>query len=180
MGQQHIIIHPFGQIGSDLQEALHTAIAARFGVNAIIGEQLPLPARSYSSERQQYRSTEFLKELTARKHEDKQTGLGVTAVDLFVPKLNFVFGEASSVDQVAVLSIARLDPRFYGEPKDGAILERRAITEAVHELGHVFGLAHCGQKECVMWFSNTLLETDRKRSEFCAQCARKIKLPSGR
>jgi archaemetzincin len=179
VGQQHIIIHPFGQIGIDLLEALHTAIAARFGVNAIIGEQLPLPARSYSSDRQQYRSTEFLKELTARKH-DKQTSLGVTAVDLFVPKLNFVFGEASSVKQVAVFSIARLDPGFYGEPKDGAILERRAITEAVHELGHVFGLAHCGHKECVMWFSNTLLETDRKRGEFCAQCARKIRLTSGR
>jgi archaemetzincin len=105
----------------------------------------------------------------------------VTAVDLFVPELNFVFGEASCAEQVAVFSIARLDPSFYGEPKDDAILERRAITEAVHEVGHVFGLGHCPKQECAMWFSNSLMETDRKRSEFCPQCARKIGLlTSGR
>src|SRR5205085_7456236 len=114
--------------------------------------------------RKQYRSTEFLRQLETLPHDDGRAKLGVTDVDLFVPELNFVFGEASASKLSAVFSVARLDPSFYGEPEDEDVLLRRAVTEAVHELGHVFGLPHCQRPSCVMWFSNTLAETDRKGS----------------
>jgi archaemetzincin len=55
------------------------------------------------------------------------------------------------------------------------MLVRRAVTEAVHELGHVWGLGHCTRRDCVMWFSNTLAETDRKGSTFCERCARQLR-----
>ena len=35
------------------------------------------------------------------------------------------------------------------------------------EMGHTFGLAHCDDPNCVMWFSNNLAETDRKGTRFC-------------
>jgi archaemetzincin len=168
--QDEIIVHPFGAVDTDLVEAVSLAVEDRFTLRSAIGQRFVVPARSYSRERDQYRSTEFLDVLA--RHNGSGIQLGITNVDLFVPELNFVFGEASTTLHAAVFSIARLDPRAYGEPDNDALLLRRATTEAVHELGHVFGLGHCNRPSCVMWFSNMLSETDRKGTEFCRRCAK--------
>jgi len=168
-----LVIHPFGEIEEALLEAVRQAIEQRFRVRATTGEPRNLPDNSYSHQRGQYRSTAFLNELS-RSSSNGRIRLGIANVDLFVPELNFVFGEASSQRRVAVYSIARLDPHFYREHANLEKLTRRAITEAIHELGHVFGLAHCERADCVMWFSNTLAETDRKGWEFCKHCAERI------
>jgi len=167
-----VVIHPFGNIEWASLEAVRQAIEQRFHVRAIMGESRDLPESSYSRRRHQCWSTAFLTELSSSLNG--KVRLGIVNEDLFVPVLNFVFGEASNQLRVAVFSIARLDPQFYGEPANSEKLSRRTITEAIHELGHVFGLGHCERADCVMWFSNTLAETDRKGLEFCKRCAEKI------
>ncbi|NKE72819.1 hypothetical protein MNODULE_18880 [Nitrospiraceae bacterium HYJII51-Mn-bac16s-1-B09] len=97
--------------------------------------------------------------------------LGVVALDLYAADLNFVFGEADSREGVAVVSVARLKPEFYGLPPDDALLHLRLLKEAVHELGHTYGLGHCPDLTCVMHFSNELKETDQKGESFCPECA---------
>ena len=89
--------------------------------------------------------------------------LGLTDRDLYVPRLNFVFGLASREAGVAVVSWHRLT----GED---AVLGTRIVKEVVHEVGHLEGLNHCPKDDCVMWFSNTLWETDRKKADFCPKC----------
>jgi archaemetzincin len=167
-----VFLHPFGEIERELVEAVRTAIAQSFNVKATLAPVLAVPAKAYSTARRQYSSTALLDELARLPRADKQTRLGIATVDLYVPDLNFIFGEASGVRRIAVFSLARLDPRYFGEPANQALLVQRATTEAVHELGHVFGLGHCPRTDCVMWFSNTLAETDRKGSSFCERCAR--------
>jgi archaemetzincin len=172
---ENIIVHQFGEVESYLVEAVNTALEKQFRMEIRLGERLSVSARSYSRERGQYLSTELLKVMATQGHDDAGVRLGITNVDLFVPELNFVFGEASTTLSAAVFSTARLDPRAHRESDNQTMLIRRATTEAVHELGHVFGLGHCKQPNCVMWFSNTLAETDRKGSKFYQRCAKLLR-----
>jgi archaemetzincin len=98
--------------------------------------------------------------------------LAIVDHDLYVPELNFVFGEAGQ--KVAVISLTRLRQEFYRLPQDQNLFYKRALTEAVHELGHTYGLGHCRNLHCVMFFSNSLMDTDRKGPEFCPECKTKL------
>jgi archaemetzincin len=142
----------------------------------LISETFPLPKEAYSKSRKQYRSDIILNVV----HELAETNvsldrmLGVTDVDLFVPRLNFVFGEAENLGKVAVVSVYRLRPEFYKRPANDDVLVERATKEVVHELGHTFGLRHCANPFCVMYFSRSIFETDRKHTLFCGKCYQKI------
>jgi archaemetzincin len=128
------------------------------------------PAGAYSPARGQWAATEFLKQLLAHAPADGRL-LGVTERDLFVPVLSFVYGQAQLEGRVAVVSLARLRPEFHGLLPDAAVLERRAATEAVHEVGHTFGLVHCLDRRCPMSLSIDLPDLDGKTAEPCPGCS---------
>jgi archaemetzincin len=131
---------------------------------------LPEPAGAYSSRRDQWEATEFLRLLLTRGPAAGRV-LGLTERDLFVPVLSFVYGQAQLQGRVAVVSLARLRPEFHGLPQDAAVLERRAATEAVHEIGHTFGLVHCPERRCPMSLSIDLTDLDGKAPSPCPGCA---------
>jgi archaemetzincin len=100
--------------------------------------------------------------------------LGVTAQDLFIPILTFVFGEAQlgpGPAAAAVASLHRLRQEFYGLPPDPALARDRLLKEALHELGHTLGLRHCHDYRCVMSSSHAVENIDLKLAEFCPDCA---------
>ncbi|HID05039.1 MAG TPA: hypothetical protein EYH45_03675 [Candidatus Caldiarchaeum subterraneum] len=98
----------------------------------------------------------------------KDLVLLVTDKDLYVDGLNFVFGYAPY--PVGIISTHRLNPGFYGQPFDPSVFLKRVLTEAVHEVGHLVGLKHCRNPSCVMYFSNSILDTDRKGIYPCGRC----------
>jgi len=167
-----IRIHPFEGIGQEILTLLLNKLSKRFDTEATLCETLPISEPAYEPDRKQYRSNEFLKVLHNRWRGERVKALGVTHVDLFAPELNFIFGEAELGGTAAVISIARLDPTFFNRPANQKLLHKRVVKEAVHELGHAFGLRHCPSKKCAMHFSNSLSDTDFKQSRFCPVCSR--------
>ncbi|MEM3957748.1 MAG: archaemetzincin family Zn-dependent metalloprotease [Thermoproteota archaeon] len=137
-------------------------------------EAFRMPAHAYDKARRQYNSTLLLEYLAVSKPGGYSKYLGVTEADLYAGKLNFVFGEAILNGEDAIVSLHRLRPEFYGKPPDKRLFEARVLKEAVHELGHTFGLTHCTNPECVMRFSNSIIDTDFKKAQPCLNCQVKL------
>lgn len=170
-----IYLIPVGQVPETDLEKLTVPLQKEFGYPVVIGERIEDIGYAYDRNRSQYHSTPILNKIRKRKPEDAIKALGIFDKDLFVPALNFVFGEADLDGPVAVISLTRLRQDFYGLKSDESLFYERAIKEAVHELGHCFGLRHCSDTKCVMHFSNSLQDTDIKSVNFCSLCGKKLK-----
>jgi len=168
-----ITLQPFVEIPRGILIELKTRLHEAFGCPIDIKDPVPVPEEAFDPRRKQYLSDVFLAKLKAM---SKSAGklLGITEVNLFTSGLNFVFGQADGEAGVAVISLHLLRQEEYGLPADEQLLKERALKEAVHELGHTFGLGHCPDGSCVMHFSNSLIDTDCKKTYFCSRCQPKL------
>lgn len=171
-----IYIIPVGEVEKETLLKLSWALKEKFEAVFEMGEPLPILEDAYRAERGQYFATPILEELKQNIPKDAEKVLGVLDVDIFVPALNFIFGQADLGGKVALISLIRLREEFYGNSKNEKLFFDRTIKEAVHELGHTFGLKHCDNPKCVMHFSNSLLDTDIKETDFCEECRKKLEI----
>ena len=131
-------------------------------------------ATTYDQGRRQYNSSQILLQLIRSAPADTLKILGVTAVDLFIPILTYVFGEAQLGGAGAVVSMHRLNNRLYGLPENKLLLCERLNKEAIHELGHTFGLLHCPTPGCVLSPSTYVEDIDQKSDQVCHECRAQI------
>ncbi len=140
--------------------------------------KIPLIESEYDSFKRQYDALKVKKRLSKYvKDKGYNRVLGVLDVDIFSKFLNFVFGVADLPKNKnfgsALISVTRLREEFYRRTENNAVFELRIVKEAIHELGHTFGLEHC-TNFCVMKFSTALDDTDQKPPKFCEECTTKI------
>lgn len=131
---------------------------------------LPIPAAAFDPKRKQYQSVEIMRMLAQAAPNDATRILGVTEVDLSIPMLSFLFGQAQLDGQVAVVSLCRLQQEFYGLPAQDEILRERLTKEVLHEMGHTFGLVHCSEQKCAMSLSTHIGMVDTKSERYCDRC----------
>lgn len=148
------------------------------GLSARISpDRMSVPDDSYDVRRGQFQAPRLLQRLRAARtgpdgwiRRGSTLVLGIATVDLFAPGLSFVFGQADTVGGVSVISLARLYPAFYGRNHEVDAFRRRTAIEAVHEVGHLLGVHHCDDRHCVMFYSSTIADSDRKGPLFCTAC----------
>ncbi|MBZ5613560.1 MAG: archaemetzincin family Zn-dependent metalloprotease [Acidobacteriia bacterium] len=163
-------ILPIGNVNDGLLRDLLPVLHETFCVPS---EVLPVrldPEFAFHGERQQYHSSEILQLMQGLLTPDTWRMLGIADVDLYIPILTFVFGEAQMGGPCAVVSAHRLHQEFYGLPLDHDLFRRRLLKESVHELGHTLNLTHCDDYRCVMGSSHAVEWIDLKESTLCAAC----------
>lgn len=171
-----VLLQPVGQVPVDIMQVLQKTLGQQFrDMNFVLSTRpLELPIHFLDASRDQFRSPQIIRWI---EENCKQYGchkiLGICDANAYSGRLNFVFGEAQLDGMVGVVYLKMLK----SELEEGAsedLFFQRTLKEAVHELGHTFGLGHCVQRSCVMYFSNSIAETDYKKSIMCDLCTKKL------
>ena len=165
---------PVGRIDVRLLEHLQLAIPRSLAVKC---EILPVafdPAPAYHAERQQFHSSEILQKIRGLVRPRDWRLLAIADVDLYIPILKYVFGEAELRGPCAVISAYRLRQEFYGLDSDEDLLRERLLKESIHELGHTLDLRHCQGYECAMASAHAVEWIDLRGSTFCDSCRRQV------
>lgn len=167
-----IVLVPIGNIDEAALEALRQPLEEVFHQRTTTGDRVSLSPENYYHSRRQYLAPPLLSLIPLPKPVNR--ALGVVDVDTFAPGLNFVFGVADTAGGRALVSLPRLRQEFYSLLQNENLFRERVLKEAVHELGHTYGLGHCPNLACVMHFSNSLEANARLQEQHCDLCGNKL------
>ena len=166
-----IYLAPIGTVDEGLLGMLEDSLRQAFGFEVRRAASCADPLYAFDASRLQYSSTLILREIVRSLPSDAFRVLGVTEVDLFIPMLSFIYGQAQLGGKAGIVSVARLSQEFYGMPANQDLKANRTVKEAIHELGHTFGLIHCLDKGCPMSLATNIHQLDLKGSELCHGCS---------
>lgn len=128
----------------------------------------------YNPGRRQYNADKIMELIASKMPSDALKMIGLVKIDLFIPILTYIFGQAPLNGQVAIASLYRLRNELYGLKKNDALLTDRFSKVVIHETGHLFGLIHCLTPTCVMRSSTYAEDIDQKSKQFCSNCSAQL------
>ena len=171
----HVDIVPVGDVGPSVKREASTALRSVYDCNVTVHDPRAVPDGSLDESREQYRAEEFID--LAKRVGTGEKNIAITPRDLFYHRRNYVFGLAYLGGSGSVISTYRLHTSSDGgfsQRSAEDIFSNRVQKEVVHEVGHTLGLEHCDNKRCVMNFSPTVSEVDKKEVNLCGSCQRDV------
>ena len=171
---QSILIVSYGNFEKEFLSASGLILEKQFNLIVDIEEQNIDISEFYNPERRQYDGNKLLAEIGSIKGNESIKKIGLFKVDLFIPILTYIFGQAMLGGDSGIASLYRLRNERYGLVKDDLILLERFSKVIIHEFGHMFGLIHCHNPSCVMRSSTYVEDIDQKSNKLCNHCKSKI------
>jgi archaemetzincin len=168
-GSYRILIAPIGEFDPELVAAIGRDVQRVFRAEVHTAPLLSDVSFAFDAGRSQYHSTTILQRLAEASPPDALKVIALTEVDLFIPILTHVYGEAQLGGKACIVSTHRLDsgPEALHHPE---VFFGRMIKEAIHELGHTFKLRHCPDGACIMHYCRSEADVDRKSKDLCRYC----------
>src|SRR5690606_9018649 len=172
--KQRILLISFGQFDKNLLLKIAGAVHSVFGVSVDVESGFTDLSRFYDPARRQYDGNRLIQFIHTQYGNDNRKTIGLFRVDLFIPILTYIIGQAIYKGNAGVVSLFRLKNELYGLKKDETLLVDRFVKEIIHELGHTYGLTHCISPACVMRSSTYIEDIDQKEGHFCTKCREKL------
>jgi len=158
----------YQQEGLDFFEIIESALRESLNLsNIVFLKHIKIPSSAFNSLRFQYEGEKIIDKIYTEIPKQCDIGVVIVDADIYAPRMNFIFGLAEPLKKIALVSTYRL------KEEDGKLKERLA-KEVVHEVCHLLGLGHCDNPNCVMFFSDTIYDTDRKGRDLCEKCRRNL------
>jgi len=175
-----IRIVPLGILREKIAETLCSSLSNAFNAKCKLLNGIPVPQESFNQWRKQYDIGAILNKVGSDPSvtfiDKNLPTLLLTEEDLYYNGMNFIFGIEEQERGICILSLARLKPEFYGHKANSMMLNERAEKEAIHSIGHYFGLNHCRYTWCVMYPTASVDDIDRKQKHFCKTCELKLSM----
>ena len=174
MSEQSILLISHGNFEKEFLKKIASEVAQEFLFPVYTEERHIDLGEFYDPMRRQYDGNKILLELDSINSPQSIKKIGLFRVDLFIPILTYIFGQATLNGSTGIASLYRLRNEQYGMKKDEDLLLTRLIKVIIHELGHTFGLIHCHVPTCVMLSSTYVEDIDQKSHNLCVSCRNKI------
>ncbi|MFC1821421.1 archaemetzincin family Zn-dependent metalloprotease [Thermodesulfobacteriota bacterium] len=171
LAKKPIGLIPIGDIPEITSKSIAAHILGYYNLDVDILSHQEHPAYAYDEKRMQYNAGDILQAIESGFPENYEKVLAVVDVDIFVPILTHVFGEAFQGGCCALVSIYRLKRNSDGSTAQESLYLERAAKVALHELGHLLNLRHCMDGTCLMHFSGGLEDLDHAPFHFCRHCS---------
>jgi archaemetzincin len=175
MDLENITLISFGYFDQEILEMIVPDISREFSFPVRTKSGNLDLSEFYDPSRRQYNGTALLNKIDNEFATDSSKTLGLFNIDLFIPILTYIFGQAFLNGRIGIVSIYRLSNERYGIKTDDMILLQRFRKEIIHELGHMFGLIHCSDPVCVMRSSTYAEDIDQKSQALCPTCRIQLK-----
>lgn len=172
-----IRVIPVGRLDEKIYRAISSELSGIYNIRVRVLPPIELSQSEFNLWRKQYDAEKILEKLSKSegRHIDRTIPcIGLTEEDIYYNGLNFVFALENPIEGVGIISLHRLREEFYGFAPNFSKLVERALKEILHVLGHLLGLEHCKNPACVMAFSPSVREIDKKELAFCKTCQFKL------
>lgn len=179
MEKHEILLVNYARFGDEFLAKLAADVQIEFALPVTVHENYTDLSNCFDAARRQYNANDLLKLVNAFPVDDRVKKIGLFQVDLFIPILTYIFGQAEFKGRNGVVSVYRLRNEQYGLLADNELLAERLCKVVIHELGHAFGLIHCHVPNCVMRPSTYVEDIDQKKPHFCNKCRDELSLLIG-